>query len=59
MNKEKLPTKDEMIDKVIQMYGFENEWTIWFCELAEELTESQLFNAFIIMTCKGVLNDEE
>ena len=47
-------TKEQMMDKIIQMYGFENEWTIFFCELAEELTESQLLNAFIIMTKKGI-----
>lgn len=59
MRKEVIPTKEEMCDKVIQMFGFEHESTIFFFELAEELTDSQLFNAFVIMTCKGVWNDEE
>lgn len=49
MTKETTMTKDEMIDKVIQRYGFENEKTIWFCQLAEELTESQLFNAYLTL----------
>lgn len=30
-------TKDEMIDKVIQARGFEDEYTIWFCRLCEWL----------------------
>ena len=59
MRKEVIPTKEEMCDKVVQMFGLESEWTIWFFELAEELDDDKLFNAFVIMTCKGVWNDEE
>ena len=42
-------TREEMIDKVIKTNGFENKWTIWFCELAEnkEITDSALFNAMV------------
>ena len=54
-----IPTRDEMLNKVVQMYGLESEWTIWFFELAEELDDDKLFNAFVILTCKGVWNDEE
>ena len=42
-------SKREMVDEVIRDLGFENKWTIWFCELAEVLTESQLLNAFILI----------
>ena len=42
-------TKEQMMNEVIRNYGFENMWTIWFCELAEILTESQLLNAFILV----------
>lgn len=42
-------TKEQMMDAVISRLGFENEWTIWFCQLAEILTESQLLNAFILL----------
>ena len=42
-------TKEQMMDDVIRRYGFENKWTVWFCELAEALTESQLLNAYILM----------
>ena len=50
--------KEQMIDGVIRKYGFENKWTIWFCELAEVLTESQLLNAYIILET-GILPIEE
>ena len=46
--------KFEMQDNIIKKYGFESEWTIWFCELAEELTEDQLLNAYIILAHKGI-----
>lgn len=28
-------TREEMMDKVIRTRGFEDKWTIWFCEIAE------------------------
>ena len=31
-------TRKEMMDKVIRINGFENQWTIWFCKLAENPT---------------------
>lgn len=49
MRKEVIPTKEEMCDKIAQKYGLENEWTIWFFKLAEELDDDKLFNAFVIM----------
>lgn len=52
-------TKEQMIDSVIRVRGFEDRWTIWFCELAEVLTESQLLNAFIILESGCVDNIEE
>ena len=51
-------TKEQMIDDVIRRYGFENKWTVWFCELAEVLTESQLLNAYILLDA-NVLCDNE
>lgn len=51
-------TRDEMIDKVISTLGHENEWTIWFCELSEILSESNLWKAFValwtLIECRGV-----
>lgn len=51
-------SKREMVDEVIRDLGFENKWTIWFCELAEVLTESQLLNAFIVLK-SGIQLDNE
>lgn len=48
-------TKEMMMDAVINRFGFESKWTIWFCELAEVLTMFQLENAYIAvmtMTCE-------
>ena len=50
--------KEQMIDEVIRKHGFENKWTIWFCELAETLTDSQLLNAYILLA-SGVVPTEE
>lgn len=33
-------TREEMMNKVIRTLGFENKYTIWFCELAENPTVS-------------------
>lgn len=52
-------TREQMIDNVIRMYGFEYKWTVWFCELAETLTESQLLNAYILLESGVVANEEE
>lgn len=52
-------TKEQMIDNVIRKYGFENKWTIWFCELAEVLTESQLLNAYIVLEAGVQMEEEE
>lgn len=51
-------TKEQMMDNVIRQRGFEDKWTIWFCELAEVLTESQLLNAYILLEA-NVLDEEE
>ena len=51
--------KEQMIDEVIRQYGFENKWTIWFCELAEVLAESQLLNAYIVLKSGVELESED
>jgi hypothetical protein len=42
-------TREQMIDEVIRTNGFENKWTVWFCELAEnkDITDSALESAMI------------
>ena len=52
-------TKNEMITEVIRRYGFENKWTIWFCEVAEILNETQLQDAFILIDANYYCDCEE
>lgn len=54
-------TKEQMMNKIIRRYGFENKWTIWFCGLAEVLTESKLLNAFILLNTSvaNIIGDED
>ena len=52
-------TKEQMMNDVIRRYGFENKWTVWFCELAEVLTESQLLSAYILMDANVLIDEEE
>lgn len=42
-------TREQMIDEVIRKNGFENKWTVWFCELAEnkDITDEALESAMI------------
>ena len=42
-------TKEQMLYNVIEQRGFEDKWAIWFWELSEILTESQLLNAYILI----------
>lgn len=52
-------TVEMMCDKVIQKFGFENKWTIWFFECAEVLTPDQLLNAFICLDAMPICEDED
>lgn len=52
-------TKEQMITEVIRRYGFENKWTVWFCEVAEVLNEDQLLNAFILVDSNCYWDCEE
>lgn len=54
-------TREQMIDEVIRQNGFENKWTIWFCELAEDksLSDSALQNAMICALTMPSLEAEE
>ena len=51
-------TKEKMMDKVIEFLGFENEMTIWFCEVAEVLTASQLEKAFVLVMTANYEEEE-
>lgn len=54
-------TREEMMDKVIRYNGFENKWTIWFCQLCEDknLNDSALENAMICALTMPSMDIEE
>lgn len=57
-----MPTVDEMITKVVRKFGHENNYTIWFCGLADDPSFSydSLVNAYIsLMALSLALEDED
>ena len=54
-------TREEMMNEVIRHNGFENKWTIWFCELCEDenLSDSALENAMVCALTMPMMDAEE
>lgn len=54
-------TREEMMNEVIRTNGFENKWTIWFCELAENtnISDSALSNAMVCAITMPTVEMEE
>ena len=54
-------TREQMIDEVIKHNGFENAWTIWFCELAEnkEISDTALESAMVCAITMPTVELEE
>lgn len=55
-------TREEMMDKVIEKYGFENNTTLTFCKIAEEWeSDFAVENMFIVAMALGyeVESEEE
>lgn len=54
-------TREEMMNEVIRHNGFENKWTIWFCELCEDenLSDSALENAMVCALTMPMADAEE
>ena len=54
-------TRVEMLSEVIKVRGFEDKWTIWFGELAENGTVSRdtLQNAMVAAITMPFDDDEE
>lgn len=50
--------KIAMMDDIIKDYGFESKQAIWFCGLAEHLTESQLLNAYIVLKAHIIAEED-
>lgn len=42
-------TREDMLNAVASTFGLENRWTIWFFECAEQMTDEQLLNAYILL----------
>lgn len=47
---------EEMMDKVIAKYGFENEKTIAFCELAEKAENNSAYKSQLITVYKEIMD---
>ena len=41
--------KEQMMDTIINQLGFEHSWTVWFCTIADKLTEEELSKAFFLI----------
>ena len=54
-------TREQMIDEVVRTHGMENKWTVWFCELAEDvsISDSALLNAMIRTTTMPEIEEEK
>lgn len=51
-------TAGEMIDNIIKKFGFESEYTIWFCRVAE-CPESEINDRFVEIAYQAVMNEEK
>lgn len=54
-------SREQMVDKVVRMNGFENRWTLWFCELAENksISDDALMKALSCALAMSMLEEEE
>ncbi len=54
-------TREQMINEVIRTNGFENKWTVWFCELVEnkDITDSALESAMVCAITMPTVEMEE
>ena len=52
-------TREEMIDAVIRNRGFEDKYTVRFCQMCEEVeNDHAVFAAFIAITT-GLIDEDE
>lgn len=52
-------TKAQMINDVVAIFGHENEWTIWFCEMAELLDGDKLDMAYNAVRAVALVPEED
>lgn len=55
--------REELMDKAIRTWGFENDWVIWFCQVCEDerMTAQMIELAFneVIAHAMDTENEEE
>ena len=49
-------SREEMIDDVIKKFGFESEYTIWFCRVAE-CPESEINDLLVEIAYQAVMSE--
>ena len=54
-------TREQMIDEVIRTRGFEDKWTVWFCELTEDtsISDKALQNAMVYALTMPMLDEDD
>lgn len=54
-------TREQMIDEVIRTRGFEDKWTVWFCELTEDtsISDNALLNAMVYALTMPMLDEDD
>ena len=51
--------REELMDKAIRTWGFENDWVIWFCQVCEdERMTAQMIELAFIEVANNAMNDE-
>ena len=53
--------REQMIDEVIRARGFEDKWTVWFCELAEDtsISDKALQSAMVCALIMPMLDEDD
>ena len=52
-------SKSAMINDVVAIFGHENEWTIWFCQMAEILEGEQLDKAYHAVRAVAMVPEQD
>lgn len=52
-------TREEMMDKVIRNRGFEDKYTVWFCQMCEEVENDHAVLAAFIAITAGLVDENE
>lgn len=51
--------REELMDKAIRTWGFENDWVIWFCQVCEdERMTAQMIELAFMEVVNNAMGDE-